>query len=231
MPRWSRLRNAHAEATSDLTATLGAMEGQPCTRGQCLATNAAACEYVDRRSRDCPTAWCPAHGMSVEGKNYCRRHGGVIEAVNAAGGGFVALPDISTRAPSLVRFVGLAVGPALGHAMHEAWPGDLSLSVTSVRLSSFGNERDRSWSQKWALYSNRGDEVAVTLAVGENRDDLVMVRVDTETVAALVPPWITRRSYDDDEPGRQAFYRSVIEAARAGVEDAYAREASLKLFA
>ncbi|MFN2452304.1 MAG: hypothetical protein ABR541_08125 [Candidatus Dormibacteria bacterium] len=163
----------------------------------------------------------------MQGHAFCARHGGVVTAV-LAGDTESPFPDLDNRAPSLAQFVGQAVSSAMVDAMREAWPGDLQLGVYAVKLSYLGPERRRSWSRKWTMFSHQGDEVAVVLAVAEDRDDVVMVRVDSDTVAELVPPWIADRATAGDEQVRQAFYASVVDAARRAVAAAYARESVLR---
>jgi len=152
----------------------------------------------------------------------------VVRAVLAGGLGTGPLPDLDNRAPSLVQFVGEAVSERMAEAIHEAWPEDLQLGVSPVKLSYLGPERRRSWSRKWTIYSHRGNEVAVTLVVAEDRDDVVLVRVDSDTVAELVPPWITHRSTAGDPTVREAFYAAIVDAARTAVSEAHTREVTVR---
>jgi len=55
--------------------------GHPCTQGGCTSHEGAPCEYVDRRGRECRTAWCPEHRVTIEDHVYCRRHAGVVSAL------------------------------------------------------------------------------------------------------------------------------------------------------
>src|SRR5438105_7619744 len=78
----------------------------PCTERGCTAVTGLECEYVDRRSRRCRTAWCPVHRLVVRDRVYCRRHAGVVEAVpTGVLDAQTPLPDLDNRAPSLVNWV------------------------------------------------------------------------------------------------------------------------------
>jgi len=80
--------------------------GHPCTQGGCTSHEGAPCEYVDRRGRECRTAWCPEHRVTIEDRVYCRRHAGVVSALPSLDSSLsVSLPDLDNRAPSLVGWV------------------------------------------------------------------------------------------------------------------------------
>ena len=89
------------------TAVLADLAGdQRCTQPGCGRTTGLACEYVDRRGHDCRTSWCPDHRLVIDGRVYCRRHAGVVSALPVGYVGHTApMPDLETRAPSLVRWV------------------------------------------------------------------------------------------------------------------------------
>ncbi|GAC1344145.1 MAG: hypothetical protein NVSMB29_17500 [Candidatus Dormibacteria bacterium] len=239
MPLWSRRREPERPAEPDdpqgpslppVVADPAPAVGElACSRVGCSETTGVACQYVDRRGRRCATAWCPAHQCTIQARPYCPRHGGVVQAVIAAGTTSTPLPDIDNRAPSLVQFVAEAVTEKIVETLHASWPGDLETGVFPLQLTYLGPERRRFWSRRWTLHSHRGDEVTVRLGVAEDRSDLVLVRVDSDTVAELVPPWISHRS-TADEAVRQAFFANVVEAARVAVEQAYRREANPQEF-
>ncbi len=71
-----------------------------------VARRAPPCEYVDRRGRECRTAWCIEHRVTIEDRVYCRRHAGVVSALPSLDSSLaVSLPDLDNRAPSLVGWV------------------------------------------------------------------------------------------------------------------------------
>jgi hypothetical protein len=59
------------------------------------------------------------------------------------------------------------------------------------------------------------------LTVAEDQDHVLIVTVDSRTVAELVPPWISDRATGANEAVRQAFYDSVVEAAHRAVKQAH----------
>src|SRR5438132_712259 len=85
---------------------MDSQSAHPCTRMGCTNGDTVQCEYVDRRSRQCRTAWCPRHRVTVENRVYCRRHAGVVSSLPAADSSLTApLPDLDNRAPSLAGWM------------------------------------------------------------------------------------------------------------------------------
>ncbi len=203
---------------------------QSCDRAGCGGTDAAPCRFVDRRGQACATAWCPEHQVVVHGRAYCPRHGGVVDAVVSGGMVSAPLPDVGNRAPSLACLVSAAVGPAIADVLGSEWPSGFAVGTTAVQLSYVGVERRRVWGRKWTVHSHRGDEVVVVLGVTEERPEVVTLRVDSDTVAELVPPWIDERprSGADCETSRAAFSVELAATARTAVVAAHAAELALE---
>lgn len=201
----------------------------PCSRAGCSRVNAVVCAYVDRRGSTCDTAWCPDDQLIADGRPYCARHGRVVRALHTEGLGPDPLPDIDNRAASLVDFVADAVSTSMGTALHAAWPGDLGLGVQPLAVQHSAPHRRRVWTRKWKLHSHTGNAVAVMLAVAEDQDHVLMVTVDSRTVAELVPPWISHRATGAKAAVRQAFYDDVVEAARRRVEQAHQQSTAAML--
>jgi hypothetical protein len=237
MPGWPRRPDRDATTDSPPTppspppelAQIGALAAsprisgnQPCTRVGCSATNAVPCAYVDRRGSTCATAWCPDDQVVVGGEPYCPRHGRVVRVLQIEGLSADPLPDVDNRAASLVDFIAESMGPAVGNALHSAWPGDLSLGGQNLSVQYAQPGRRRVWTRKWTLHSHTGTEVSVAFVVAEDRDHELIVNVDSQTVTELVPPWIANRPSADDAT-RDAFYAAVVEAVRAAVANAHAR--------
>lgn len=186
----------------------------PCSHTSCSATTGAACAYVDRRSRPCPTAWCPDHRATVEGRTYCRRHAGIVAAL--AGDARVPLPDLENRAPSLVEWVGRDLDAAVQDALARRHSRE-RLVVEPVRLVFLGPERLRVWERTWKLCAHTGFAAKVAIQVEEDHDTDVVVKVGPTAVARLTPPWIEHRrrgeipTPEDDAARRGAFYRDLAE--------------------
>ncbi len=216
--------DAHDLRAAPSTAAAPPDVVRSCARVGCSGAHAVACEYVDRRGSHCTIACCPAHQRPARGRPYCSRHGSVVRAVHGTALETTPLPDVTNRAASLVEFVADAVSGSMCIAVRSAWPGKLSLIAPTLgvgypvaRLA----HRRREWTRTWKLQSHTGDVVAVTLAVAEDADNVLIVSVDSRTVAETVPPWIADRSIGADHPARRAFYDAVVECARAAVQESY----------
>ena len=193
----------------------------PCTEVGCSAGTGIGCEYVDRRSRGCRTAWCPAHRVLVEDHVYCRRHAGVVGALPAADSSLVvALPDLENRAPSLVGWVARQIDADVWRLLLGELDEDTGGQLVSdpVMLVFTGVERRRAWERSWKLVTHTGINRRVGLLVDEAADDEVIVKVGITVVARLVPPWITHRKQREqvdaerDAEERAEFNQQVMHA-------------------
>jgi hypothetical protein len=107
----------------------------PCAATGCAETTGVRCAYVDRRERGCATAWCPAHRELAGGHVYCRRHAVLIRAI-AAGAGVPWLPDVDSRAPSLVEWLANDLGDASRRAeFHDALLGAVRRGLAADTFS------------------------------------------------------------------------------------------------
>jgi hypothetical protein len=199
----------------------------PCAAAGCAEATGARCAYVDRRGRACPTAWCPAHREVAAGRVSCRRHAGVVRAL-AAGPG-TRLPDLDTRAPSLVEWLARDLGDDLGHLLMATGAGD-AVTSEAAQLVDSGRAQEQVWERSWRLCRHTGFVHRVALQVAEGQDTDVVVRVGRREVARLTPPWIEARgrgerlSPDEDERRRAAFRQALLGAVRRGLaEDALER--------
>lgn len=196
----------------------------PCSERGCTATTGEKCGYVDRRGRACGTAWCPDHQSIVSGTVYCRRHAGVVGALQSGEG---SMPDLENRAPSLVNWVSRDVEQVIQDivAGYREQLGSDRLLTEPVHLTFLGPERLRVWERSWKLVDHTGWSVRVALEVEEERDTEVAVRVGRNVVARVVPPWIAARQRgellpaDVDRAQRQDFYRSLTATVTAAIED------------
>lgn len=197
----------------------------PCTTDGCAAMTAIPCEYVDRRTRQCRTAWCPRHRVIVEGHLYCRRHAGVVSALPVADSTLVTpLPDIDNRAPSLVAWVARQVDGDVWRLLLQELDADGGeLIADPVVLVFTGVERLRAWERAWKLVTHTGVSRRVSLMVEEAHDDEVAVKIDANVVDRLAPPWITERrgfeppDAETDRREREAFNQRILDAIERGL--------------
>jgi len=204
-----------------------------CSEQGCVRHDAAACGYVDRRRRSCPTAWCPDHQVIVGSRPYCRRHARITAA--AASGEFQAvplLPDLDNRSPSLADYVGDALEPRVLEILNRLRrPGSNDQVVAEPLGVVHPTSGGRRWDRTWKLYDHTGVHAKVSVEVEESRDPEVSVRVGTHVVSRGVPPWIERRrqglaplGVPADNDLRERFYsalwRPVLPALLAELERA-----------
>lgn len=227
----ARAGNGHGPAPA---APRGGVAGTlPCTATGCAAVTGAACSFVDRRRRRCPTAWCPQHQVVVDGSVYCRRHATLSD--RGDGSGATMPPDVDSRAAALCAWVAAHLDGRVRTAVHSlVRPGADSIVVTPVRPVFDGPSRELSWEHSWKLNTHTGVAVGIALAVREARGDEMVVRVNRQEVFRAVPPWILMRregtvlSIEDDAKVRADFYESVLRAiavsAYAHAEDARERD-------
>lgn len=167
------------------------------------------CEYVDRRGRQCETAWCPSHRLVIDGEVLCRRHAGTRNALAApASGDTPPAPDLEVRSPGLVMWVSTGVDSAV-RTLLGAPQQDVSVSEVTLVLVPGG--ATRSWERRWSSSTH-----VVCLRVDEGAPDELAVLVDGTETARLVPPWIADRRNADDA-ARQRYSGSVLGAVKAGI--------------
>jgi hypothetical protein len=194
----------------------------PCAATGCAETTGVGCAYLDRRGRACPTAWCPAHRDIAAGRVYCRRHAGVVRAL--AGGAGTRLPDLETRAPSLVEWLARDLGDDLGHLLMATGAGD-AVTSEAAQLVDGGRAKEQIWERSWRLCRHTGFVHRVALQVAEGHDTAVVVRVGRREVARLTPPWIEARgrgehlSAEEDARRRALFREAVLAAVRRGLAE------------
>jgi hypothetical protein len=198
----------------------------PCTQGGCTSADGVPCAYVDRRGRECRTAWCGEHRVTIEGRVYCRRHAGVVSALPSLDSSVaISLPDLDNRAPSLVGWVSRQIdGDVWRLLLKELASGaGAQLVADPVTLIFVGIGRQRAWERAWRLDSHVGIALRVSIVVEENDDTMVTVKVGANTVEQLVPPWIQHRvrgeavAPDEDRKEREEFYQRVLDSIERGL--------------
>jgi hypothetical protein len=218
------------------SASLVEMAGEEaCTQSGCRSAAGLGCEYVDGRGHRCRTAWCPEHRLVMDGRVYCRRHAGVVSALPGGHAGHAGpLPDLETRAPSLVSWVAREVDADVRRLLLAAPHHDGVHLVTDPVYQVFvGSDRRRAWERAWKLVDRTGRSLRVALLVEEGANAEVAVRVNSATVGRLAPPWIVQRLHgplpppEVDTQRRNDFNRVMLGMISRGLaREGYAAPAA-----
>jgi hypothetical protein len=201
-----------------------------CSMRRCTNETARPCAYYDRRQRACPTAFCPAHSISVGGVTYCRRHAGTVQAIGELAKHPGGLPDISDRGPGLVNWIARDLDKDVRTLLaRTVSPGESLIADDAVRLAH-DHWRQARWERSWRIVDHTGPVLAVSVHLYEDDQSRVYVKVGAEMVADGVPPWIARRTQGVeveaaiDISQRQMFYQLLEENISAAVIRFRARE-------
>lgn len=187
-----------------------------CAADGCRRLDGSQCSYVDKRSRRCPTAWCPNHVVAVAGFPYCRRHASTMSAIE--GGEVVAgLPDLDNRAPSLVGWIARDLDAPIREVLTRvAPPAGATLVADPVRLVITPGGSTRRWAKTWKILDSTAVLSRVSIEVDELDDCHVSARVDSELIGRGLPPWIgNRQAGRPVDPGVDARERAEFSAAMA----------------
>ncbi len=187
-----------------------------CAAEGCRRLDGTQCSYVDKRSRRCPTAWCPNHVADVAGFPYCRRHASTMSAIE--GGEVVAgLPDLDNRAPSLVGWISRDLDEPIRELLTRVAPRSGATLVTDpVRLVITPGGSTRRWAKTWKIVDSTAVLNRVSIEVDEVDDCHVSARVDTELIGRGLPPWIgNRQAGRRVDPQVDAAERAEFAAAMA----------------
>lgn len=232
LPQWdyaARVLEDRLKASAD-TATAAPSRAERrgalvCADPMCGSTDAAACAYIDRRQRECPTAWCREHQLVVFGHLYCRRHAGIIRALGPDHTPY-ALPDLDNRAPSLAYWVARDLDGPVRSLLEEHF-GNQRMNVSPVVTG--GSPRERTWGRSWKLISENGVDISVNISVPEADDGLVRLSFDGRGLVEMTPPWIEARrrgitlDADTDALSRRRFYALLVEDLDAAMRAARSR--------
>ncbi|MDX6338740.1 MAG: hypothetical protein QOG05_6080 [Streptosporangiaceae bacterium] len=190
-----------------------------CTEGKCLSGAATHCSYVDRRQRECGTAWCLVHQQIVFGKVLCRRHARIVTAVGPMWHSRV-LPDLENRAPSLANWVCSQLdGPIRALLARNFGSQTLSVSAVGIGVS----RRDRMWGTAWKVVSPQGIDLSINAIVSEADPNTVLVMYDGLLFRELAAPWIeahqTGSALDSvtDVAAQQRFVAGILEDLEVAV--------------
>jgi hypothetical protein len=229
VPFWNRLRSdeeavVEAQRRSDVMAQLPG--DQLCTEQGCTHVTGIGCQYVDRRGRHCTSAWCPDHRLVIDGRVYCRRHAGVVSALpTVAMHSAAPMPDLENRAPSLVSWVARELDADIRRLLLAELAGHsgAQLLTDPVYLIFTGSDRRRAWERAWKLVDHTGHSLRVALLVEEDADAEVAVKIGSNVVDRIVPPWIVQRLHGAPPPPavdaerRAGFNRRVLDVIDQGI--------------
>jgi hypothetical protein len=166
---------------------------EKCAADGCRRGDGTLCSYVDKRSRPCPTAWCPNHIALVAGVAFCRRHASTMTAIEGSEA-VAGLPDIDDRAPSLVGWMGRELDSPIRELFARLAPhGSATLVTDPVTLILTPGGNTRRWAKAWKMVDRTAVLNRVSIEVDEGDDCHVSARVDSELIGRGVPPWIENR--------------------------------------
>lgn len=219
--RLSRNREAAATAIGDAVVPGTDQPSPACTEANCSSGAAIPCSYVDRRQRECGTAWCPEHQQIVFGKILCRRHARTITAFGPLWASQV-LPDLDNRAPSLANWAGGHLDAPIRDLLARVY-GSHKLSVSPVGIGI--SHRDRTWGHSWKVVSAEGIDLSIKLMVPEADQNRVRIVYNGVLLRELAPPWIQAPQRDvpldstTDEDDRQRFFTRILADLEAAIQD------------
>jgi hypothetical protein len=195
----------------------GRPTAQPCSERGCQREHRVLCDYHDRRGNRCPTAWCPAHVVSMGDWRLCRRHARLSRALAPAEfRGELPAPDLDNRSPSLVAYVAEALDPAvrslLTQVARPARDEVIGVDPLSLVVPRTGTRR---WIQAWKLYDSTGPLLRIGLETEEDRDGEFALRLNGRVVLRSVPPWIAARragtATDEEDGAREGYFSTLMD--------------------
>jgi len=211
-----RLFGRRSSRAATVVAPPAVLGDLPCSERGCAATTGVACSYLDRRNQPCPTAWCPQHRVGVAEPLYCRRHAGVMRALDPSETRLP--PDVSSRAASLVAWIAADLSARVVALLQGMRGQQEELRIQATRLVYVGRQRDRVWEHAWKLSGHRGVGHWVAVQVTEEQDDVVQLIADGSHVHHGIPPWISARREGsalgpaEDADSRERYYDELVRA-------------------
>ncbi len=160
-----------------------------CSSRGCKEETGVPCAYLDRRSRHCPTAWCPEHRVITHNEVYCPSHAQLIDGTDN-GFGTSAQPDFENKVPMLVNWMAREMDSEI-RGMIDRVAAEMSENVVvePVRFVLFGVERVRTWERSWKVVSHHGVSLRVAIAVEEKQPDVVLGKMNSKVATKQQPPW------------------------------------------
>ena len=134
------------------------------------------------------------------------------------------MPDLSNRAPSLVRWVANDITDRVEEILERyRTPGEQYRRerVHAVR-SVDGSVR---WEVTWQLFDHTGSRVRISIEVRESSPTTLSARVGQLIVYSETPPWILHRERNEemvpetDVRERDMFYDMLLKAVEEHLKD------------
>jgi len=197
-----------------------------CSARGCNAQTGIECAYIDRRDRQCPTAWCPQHRHVTHDAIFCPIHAGLVDGTTTVFGD-TAHPDLDNRTPALVNWVAREMHDDIG-GMVESIAEELeeTLVIDPVRFILFGVERVRTWDRSWKTVTITGHSLRVAVAVEERRPGIVLGRVNSHNIVEVPAPWheehlvgVEPASAAESEEQVARFHRELFSAIARATEE------------
>ena len=160
-----------------------------CSGIGCANSKGVECAYVDRRGRQCKTAWCPAHRQIYGGEVYCALHASTMAGIDSEYGESVH-PDLENRLPAIVNWVTRNAEDDIVATMASIARGRNEVLVSDpVRMVLHTVGRIKTWERSWKSCSTLGVACRVTISIEEKNADELEVRVNSRVVARVPTPW------------------------------------------
>ena len=219
-----RRSTKHREAAPAVgdAAVPGTTEPSPArTEGKCFSRTVVHCSYVDRRQRECETAWCPEHQQIVVGRVFCRRHARTISTFGLLGAS-PALPDLENRAPLFANWASGQLDAPIRELL-ERRRGAHMLSVSPLGIGM--SLRDRSWGYSWKLVAAQGVNLSIKLIIPEADQNTLRITFNGAPFREWAAPWIQAPQIDvptnsrADHDARQRFFTHIVADLEAAIED------------
>ncbi len=182
----SAARAVAAPAADALAIPAG---NQPCSALRCSSQRGVGCGYVDRRSRRCKTAWCPADRTIVNGRVYCALHAHTMQGLEWEFG-TASHPDVDSRTVPVIQWISSAVADEIIETLNVfcALNGEM-LVAEPVRRRFNAVERTRVWEKQWKTLSPTSVSIRVSVSSDEARPTEIHIKVNGHDVNVVPPPW------------------------------------------
>jgi len=172
-------------------------EPDGCTDADCDGKAEWACSYEDRTGVECGTLWCGTHVHTIGDDPLCRRHAGVVKALNISAGTLREikhLPPVGDRSLALAALVGNDVDKDITEILRRRYASRKDVVVVADHTVRENRSEDAvSWERSWSAARSQGYETRVTVAVAASEPATVRVRVGSVEIFAGMPDWIARR--------------------------------------
>jgi hypothetical protein len=185
-----------------------------CSSRGCSEETGLDCDYIDRRDRACPTAWCPQHRLVSHDHVYCPSHGRLIDGTSNDFGEHAHV-DLDNPVPNLASWVAQELEEDITGMMQRLCADyHEELVIDPVRFVLVGVERVRTWERAWKMVSPLGVSLRVTLAIDELDPSEVHGRVNSKPVLTLPTPYHPDHGLGVELDSTSEMERQIVEFRR-----------------